>query len=88
MRDEKKNLVTAALDDLAADVDKRFRQPMDQLLRLIESVREMKFSPELEHKIAEELRRLKGMGYRDAQLGRISRGCDALEKTLANMAIR
>jgi actin-like ATPase involved in cell morphogenesis len=75
------------LDEWHEEVDRRLRQPANRILETIEQIRAMKFPPELEGKIAAEIRRLRGAGYRDKQLERIVRACEALKKTLSNMAI-
>lgn len=81
-------VVAKALDELAADLDKRLSQPANRTQAMIAEVREMRFPPELEEKIARELRGLKGIGYRDAQLARISRTLEAFRNGLAKLAIR
>ena len=80
--------VAKALDELAADVDKHFGLPMRATLALIDEIRAMRFRPELEEKIAGAIRRLKGMGYGDAQLARISGNCEIMRNGLAKMALR
>jgi hypothetical protein len=80
--------VTKALDELAADLDKRLGQPLSRALAVINQIREMRFRPELEEQVAKELLRLKGMGYRDAQIERSARNLETVRNTLASMAIR
>jgi len=80
--------VAKALDELAADVDEHFGLPMRATLALIDEIRAMKFRPELEEKIAGAIRRLKGMGYRDAQIKKILRGSQMVRYTVRAMAIK
>lgn len=79
--------LSKVLEEWHEEVDRRLRQPANRVLAMIEQIRAMKFPPEMEGKIAAEIRRLKGTGYRDAQIERIVRACEALKKTLSNMAI-
>jgi hypothetical protein len=81
-------VVAKALDELAADVDKHFGVPLRATLAMIDEIRAMRFRRELEEAVAEGIRRLKGMGYRDAQIARILRGSQAVRDTVRSMAIK